>query len=123
MKHKYVYPILVLLLIAYLLFASWQLYTMQQEPTLPLSQKEAEQIGGKLLWNSYPDLFFQWSEGHRLEMEIMAVDEGDTWDVFIYHEPHLIETRDGRTILPYYASNFVVLDKATGNVVRFGFCD
>ena len=74
MKHKYVYPILVLLLIAYLLFASWQLYTMQQEPTLPLSQKAAEQIGGKLLWNSYPDLFFQWSKGHRLEMEIMAVD-------------------------------------------------
>lgn len=121
MKNKYVYFSIVVVLSAYLLFSVWQLLHIETPPKLPLTQEAAEMIGEKILYDSFPDLFHQETEDYRLDTTTTTIDKGDTWEVVIYHKPHFVKTKDGSKIRPLYASNFVVLDKATGDVVRFGF--
>lgn len=114
--------IVILFLSACLLFATWQLFTTPRPaPELPLTQEAAQKTGEKLLRNSFPILFKQEVEGHKLDMTTKAVDKGDSWEVFNYHEPHFIETKDGRKIWPGYSTVSVVLEKATGNVIYVGF--
>lgn len=104
-----------------LLFATWQLFNLPPAPELPLTQETAEKIGGKILRNSFPILFKQEFEGQKLDMEIKVEDSGDAWEVFNYHKPQFIETKDGRKIRPGYATVSVVLEKATGHVIFVGF--
>ena len=121
MDNKYVYSAIVLILVVYLLFATWQLSQVEPPLELPLTQEVAEDIGEKLLYTSFPDLFHQETEEYRLDTKTTTVDKGDSWEVVIYHEPHLIKLKGGRKLKPLYASNYVVLDKETGDVIRFGF--
>ncbi|MBQ4160474.1 MAG: hypothetical protein IJD83_06035 [Clostridia bacterium] len=122
-KRKKIYSIIVLLLVVYLLFAAWHVFKPLPQTELPLTKEVAEKIGGKILVKSFPHLFRQESNGVKLDMTVLAVDEGDVWEVMIYREPVFVETKDGKKIWPSYLSNYVVLDKATGDVVRFGFYD
>ena len=120
MKNKFIYSAMVLLLSAFLLFSLWQLFTMQQNPTLPLSQEAAAQIGGKILKKSYPALFDKRVAGHKIHMKIGVDDEGSYWNVYNYHETKLIEAADGRKLWASQYSHYVDIDKETGEVIRFG---
>ena len=113
--------ILIALLAVCLLFATWKLLRPDPPLELPLTQEAAQKNGEKLLRKSFPILFRQETEGHKLDMTTKVVDKGDFWEVYNYHEPHLIETKDGRKILPGYATVTVVFEKSTGNGVEVGF--
>ena len=121
MVNKYVYSGLVLVLIVYLFFAAWQLHQVEAPPELPLTQTAAEDMGEELIRVSFPHMFHQETEGCTLDTKTTTIDKGDAWEVIVSHEPHIIKMRMGKKIRAKYTSNYVVLDKATGDVVRFGF--
>lgn len=120
-KNKYIYFSILLVCIVYLLFATWLVFKPQPHPELPLTKESAEDIGEKILRKSFPDLFHQETEGCKLDMTVLAIDEGDVWEVMIYREPGFVKTKDGRKVWAQYTSSYVTLDKATGDVVRFGY--
>ena len=123
MKNRKIFlmDIVIVFLVICLLWATWKLLRPDPPLKLPLTQEAAQQTGEKLLRNSFPILFTQEVEGHKLDMTTKVVDLGDSWEVFNYHESQFIETKDGRKIWPGYATVFVVLEKATGNVIDVGF--
>ena len=122
MKRKRIYSGVVFVLVAYLLAIVLYLFGMLcPRAALPLTQRGAERIGGEILRTSYPHLFDEMRVGKRKQkMDIKAVDVGDAWEVYIHSDSHVVEIPDGRFILPGYYTRYVILDKATGNVVRFG---
>ena len=121
MKREIVYSTVVLMLIVYLFSTCLYMFDdLCPRAELPLTQAEAQRIGGKMLRISYPHIFRKKVGGHKLDMTLQADDQTDVWEVYYYHKPHMVRTKEGREYWSYYRPVYVNLDKATGKVVQIG---
>lgn len=110
-----------LFLVVYILFACLLLFDMHAKIELPLTEETAKEMGTDFLKTSFPELFNQEIEGQKIQMKIKAVDKGNCWEVFNYHETLPIETKAGQKIMVGQYSNYVLYEKETGDVIEVGF--